>query len=46
MFEALRRLVLEATLRATAFCPSWCNDQDFDTSNVRFDMIFGDSAEQ
>ena len=44
--KVLRRLGLEPTLRAQAFYPRSWNNRDHDTGRVRFDMIFGETAEQ
>jgi salicylate hydroxylase/6-hydroxynicotinate 3-monooxygenase len=43
--HVLRGLGLEARLRADAFCPHSWNNRDWRTGDVRFDMIFGESAE-
>lgn len=43
--HVLRGLGLEARLRADAFCPQSWNNRDWRTGDVRFDMIFGASAE-
>ena len=44
--KVLRRFGLEQKLRADAFYPRSWNNKDFDTGTVRFDMIFGEDAEQ
>jgi 6-hydroxynicotinate 3-monooxygenase len=44
--QVLRGLGLEAALRATAFYPRSWNNKDHDTGQIRFDMIFGEAAEQ
>ena len=44
--KVLRGLGLEPNLRATAFYPRSWNNKDFDTGDVRFDMIFGEAAEE
>ncbi len=44
--KVLRKLGLEPILRAQAFYPRSWNNRDYDTDNVRFDMMFGESAEQ
>jgi salicylate hydroxylase/6-hydroxynicotinate 3-monooxygenase len=44
--KVLRTLGLEANLRAAAFYPRSWNNRDFDTGVVRFDMIFGEAAEE
>jgi 6-hydroxynicotinate 3-monooxygenase len=43
--KVLRAFGLEPTLRAAAFYPRSWNNKDYDTGEVRFDMIFGESAE-
>ena len=43
--KVLRAFGLEPTLRAAAFYPRSWNNKDYDTGAVRFDMIFGESAE-
>ena len=43
--KVLRAFGLEPTLRATAFYPRSWNNKDYDTGAVRFDMIFGEWAE-
>jgi hypothetical protein len=40
-----RAFGLEPMLRATAFYPRSWNDKHFDTGEVGFDMIFGETAE-
>ena len=44
--KVLRGLGLEATLRAQSFYPRSWNNRDWRTGEVKFDMIFGESAEQ
>ncbi len=44
--KVLRNFGLEAILRTAAFYPRSWNNKDFDTGEVRFDMIFGEAAEQ
>jgi len=44
--HALRVLGLEPTLRAQAFYPRSWNNKDWRTGEVKFDMIFGKSAEE
>ena len=44
--KVLRGLGLEANMRATAFYPRSWNNKEFDTGDVRFDMIFGEVAEE
>jgi 6-hydroxynicotinate 3-monooxygenase len=44
--KVLRELGLEARLRAQSFYPRSWNNRDWRTGDVRFDMIFGESAEQ
>src|SRR6202035_2619890 len=44
--RVLRGLGLEARLRADAFYPRSWNNKDWRTGDVRFDMIFGETAEQ
>jgi 6-hydroxynicotinate 3-monooxygenase len=44
--KVLRKLGLEPILRAQAFYPRSWNNRDYDTGNVRFDMMFGEVAEQ
>jgi 6-hydroxynicotinate 3-monooxygenase len=42
--KVIREFGLEPTLRASAFYPrSWTN-KNYDTGEVRFDMILGESA--
>jgi 6-hydroxynicotinate 3-monooxygenase len=43
--KVIRAFGLEPSLRATAFYPRSWNNKDYDTGEVRFDMIFGESAE-
>jgi len=44
--KVLRAFGLEPRLRATAFYPRSWNNKDFDTGKIRFDMIFGEVAEE
>jgi 6-hydroxynicotinate 3-monooxygenase len=44
--KVLREFGLEPTLRAAAFYPRSWNNKNYDTGAVRFDMIFGESAEE
>src|SRR6202012_796083 len=44
--RALRGLGLEPVLRAMAFYPRSWNNREHDSGNVRFDMMFGPSAEE
>ena len=44
--KVLRAFGLEQSLRAAAFYPRSWNNRDFDTGEVRFDMIFGEGAEE
>jgi 6-hydroxynicotinate 3-monooxygenase len=44
--KVLRALGLEPSLRAAAFYPRSWNNRDFDTGEIRFDMIFGETAEE
>jgi 6-hydroxynicotinate 3-monooxygenase len=44
--KVLRRFGLEPLLRRTAFYPRSWNNKNYDTGEVRFDMIFGESAEE
>ncbi len=44
--KVLRAFGLEPPLRAAAFYPRSWNNKNFDTGEVRFDMIFGEAAEQ
>ena len=43
--KVLRAFGLEPTLRAAAFYPRSWNNKNYDTGEVRFDMIFGEAAE-
>jgi salicylate hydroxylase/6-hydroxynicotinate 3-monooxygenase len=43
--KVLRRLGLEAKLRGQSFYPRSWNNRDWRTGAVKFDMIFGESAE-
>jgi 6-hydroxynicotinate 3-monooxygenase len=44
--KVMRGLGLEPMMRASAFYPRSWNNREYDTGEVRFDMIFGESAEQ
>ncbi len=44
--KVLRELGLEETLRSQSFYPRSWNNRDWKTGEVKFDMIFGESAEQ
>jgi 6-hydroxynicotinate 3-monooxygenase len=44
--KVLRVLGLEPALRAAAFYPRSWNNRNHDTGEVRFDMIFGEAAEE
>jgi 6-hydroxynicotinate 3-monooxygenase len=44
--KVLRAFGLEPTLRAQVFYPRSWNNKAYDTGEVRFDMIFGETAEQ
>ncbi len=44
--KVLRSFGLEPGLRAAAFYPRSWNNRNFDTGEIRFDMIFGETAEQ
>jgi 6-hydroxynicotinate 3-monooxygenase len=44
--KVLRRLGLEQRLRAQSFYPRSWNNRDWRTGEVKFDMIFGESAER
>ena len=44
--QVLRGLGLEARLRAQSFYPRSWNNRDWRTGDVKFDMIFGESAER
>ena len=44
--KVLRAFGLEPMLRAQVFYPRSWNNKDYDTGEVRFDMIFGEVAEQ
>ena len=44
--KVLRAFGLEPNLRAAAFYPRSWNNRDFDTGEIRFDMIFGKDAEE
>jgi salicylate hydroxylase/6-hydroxynicotinate 3-monooxygenase len=44
--KVLRRLGLEAKLREQSFYPRSWNNRDWRTGEVKFDMIFGESAEK
>src|SRR5246127_3391274 len=43
--KVLRRLGLEPMLRAQSFYPRSWNNRDWRTGDIKFDMIFGESAE-
>jgi 6-hydroxynicotinate 3-monooxygenase len=43
--KVLRQLGLEAMLRAQSFYPRSWNNRDWRTGDIKFDMIFGESAE-
>src|SRR3954465_7927409 len=43
--QVLRGLELEARLRSQSFYPRSWNNRDWRTGEVKFDMIFGESAE-
>src|ERR1700753_2034693 len=43
--KVLRGLGLENTMRAQSFYPRSWNNKEYDTGEIRFDMIFGESAE-
>ena len=43
--KVLRALGLEPTLRTAAFYPRSWNNRNHDSGEIRFDMIFGESAE-
>ena len=44
--KVLRNFGLEPRLRAAAFYPRSWNNREFDTGKIRFDMIFGEAAEE
>jgi salicylate hydroxylase/6-hydroxynicotinate 3-monooxygenase len=44
--KVLRGLGLEPLMRAGAFYPRSWNNRDYDSGEVRFDMVFGEAAEQ
>src|ERR1700741_1393700 len=44
--RVLRALGLEARMRGHSFYPRSWNNRDWRTGDVKFDMIFGESAEQ
>ena len=44
--KVLRAFGLESSLRAAAFYPRSWNNRNHDTGEVRFDMIFGEAAEE
>jgi salicylate hydroxylase/6-hydroxynicotinate 3-monooxygenase len=44
--KVLRGFGLERLMRASAFYPRSWNNREYDTGEVRFDMIFGEQAEQ
>jgi 6-hydroxynicotinate 3-monooxygenase len=43
--KVLRSFGLEEYMRAQCFYPRSWNNREYDTGNIRFDMIFGESAE-
>jgi salicylate hydroxylase/6-hydroxynicotinate 3-monooxygenase len=43
--KVLRGLGLEPLMRASAFYPRSWNNREYDTGDIRFDMIFGEAAE-
>src|SRR6201995_6073222 len=43
--KVLRGLGLENTMRAHSFYPRSWDNKEYDTGEIRFDMIFGESAE-
>jgi 6-hydroxynicotinate 3-monooxygenase len=43
--KVLRGFGLEPVMRASAFYPRSWNNREYDSGDVRFDMIFGESAE-
>jgi 6-hydroxynicotinate 3-monooxygenase len=43
--KVLRGFGLEPLMRASAFYPRSWNNREYDTGDVRFDMIFGEAAE-
>ena len=44
--KVLRQLGLEPRLRAQSFYPRSWNNRDWKTGDIKFDMIFGESAEE
>jgi salicylate hydroxylase/6-hydroxynicotinate 3-monooxygenase len=44
--KVLRQFGLEPALRSGAFYPRSWNNKNYDTGEVRFDMVFGQSAEE
>src|ERR1700733_3487490 len=44
--KVMREWGLEPLLRREAFYPRSCNNREFNTGEVRFDMVFGPSAEE
>ena len=44
--KVLRGLGLEQTMRRQSFYPRSWNNKDYDSGDVRFDMMFGESAEE
>src|SRR6201995_1666306 len=44
--KVLRKLGLEQRMRSGSFYPRSWNNRDWKTGEVKFDMIFGESAEQ
>src|ERR1700712_3357894 len=44
--KVLRGLGLESVMRAQSFYPRSWNNKEYDTGEIRFDMIFGEAAEE
>jgi 6-hydroxynicotinate 3-monooxygenase len=44
--KTLRGLGLEGAMRAQSFYPRSWNNKEYDTGEIRFDMIFGEAAEE
>src|ERR1700753_4222241 len=44
--KVLRSFGLEEYMRAQCFYPRSWNNREYDTGDIRFDMIFGEQAEQ
>jgi salicylate hydroxylase/6-hydroxynicotinate 3-monooxygenase len=44
--KVMREFGLEPALRAAAFYPRSWNNKEYDTGEIRFDMVFGESAEE